>query len=106
VCDPVTIAAASLAVATVGTGAAIYQGSESAAAQSRAADQAAKNAADTKAANERAINAANQKSPDLAAIAASNKALASGGVGSTMLTGPTGVAAGSLDLGKNTLLGR
>jgi len=106
VCDPVTIAVSALTVSTVATGAGIYQASESAAAQSRAAAQAEKNAADTKAANERAINAANQKSPDLAAIAATNRSLASGGVGSTMLTGPTGVAAGSLDLGKNTLLGR
>lgn len=48
------------------------------------------------------FNRANRKAPDIGSLLAGNAA----GGGSTMLTGPAGVNAGSLSLGKNTLLGQ
>lgn len=45
------------------------------------------------------------KSPNIAALIKANKAAMSKGIGSTMLTGVKGVAADSLSLGRNTLLG-
>lgn len=97
---------ASLVMGAIGTGASIIQGNKANKQQKAAAVQAEKTAADTKASNQRAINQANQKTPDLAAIFGMNKTAMGGGVGSTMLTGPGGVARGTLSLGKNTLLGQ
>lgn len=96
----------SLAGTAASVGLSAIQASKAAKAQKAATVQAEKQAADTKAANERAINRANQKTPDLAAILGMNKTATGGGVGSTMLTGPGGVAAGTLSLGRNTLLGQ
>jgi len=50
-----------------------------------------------------ATNRANQKSPDVASLLAG--AQRRGLVGGTMLTGPQGVDASALQLGKNSLLG-
>lgn len=105
-CDPITLGIASLATAVVGTGASIIGASKARKQQQQAMMQAERQAAETKAQNERAINRANQKSPDLAAIFGFNKVGQGGGVGSTMLTGPSGVPAGTMSLGRNTLLGR
>lgn len=99
---PIALVAASAITA----GTSLYSAKKAAKGQKRAMHQAEKQAADTKAANERAINAANQKTPDLAAIFELNRARAGGGIGSTMLTGPGGVSAGSLSLGRNRLLGQ
>lgn len=52
---------------------------------------------------EQATNRANRKAPDMAAILAGNAMTK--GVGSTMLTGPQGVASSNLTLGRSTLLG-
>ena len=110
-CDPVTIgtalgasASSAAAVGTLAYGAAamtglqVYQGEKARKAQNTAADQA-RTAADQQ------YNAANPKRPNSAAMADANKLAASGGAGSTMLTGPGGVDASTLSLGKNTLLG-
>lgn len=72
----------------------------------KAAAQARRQAAEQAAANERAINAANQKKPDIMALASRNLAQNTGGIGSTMLTGPGGAPSGTLSLGRNTLLGQ
>jgi hypothetical protein len=95
--------AAAAAVASVGVS--VHQGNKQMKAQKSAAAQSMKDAADTKATNERAINQANQKRPDLSSIFAQNLGLNSGGVGSTMLTGPGGAKMGAGLLGKSTLLG-
>ena len=105
-CDPVTLGIAALSVATVGTGASIIGGANAASAQKSAAAQAEQQASATQAANERAINQANQQGPNLQSILASNRSLATSGVGSTMLSGPGGVQNSSLSLGRNTLLGQ
>lgn len=73
------------------------------ASQGRA--QAARTAAETAAEADRANNRANQKTPDLAAMLAANQLAATGGQGSTMLTGPGGVNPNSLSLGKSGLIG-
>lgn len=105
VCAP-ALPLALVAASAIGAGASVYSARKAAKGQKKAMKQAEKDAADTKAANERAINQANQKTPDLASIFGMNKGLTGGGIGSTMLTGPGGVAAGSLSLGRNTLLGQ
>lgn len=106
------IALASLGAAAVGTGASIYQGSQSADKQKQslknqttATQQAQANAVSTERKNELATNAANQKTPNIADIMARAAQAAKGGVGSTMLTGPGGVNPGTLTLGKSSLLG-
>ena len=76
----------------------VYQGEQARKAQNTAADQA-------RTASDQQYNAANPKRPNSAAMADANKLAASGGAGSTMLTGPMGVDPASLTLGKNTLLG-
>lgn len=105
-CNPAILAVATLASAVGGTALSAIQGAKASAAQRAAQKQAEKQAADTKAANERAFNAANAKKPDIFALMNNNRAAQGGGVGSTMLTGPGGVPAGTMSLGKNTLLGR
>jgi uncharacterized protein HemX len=106
------IAIASLAVGAIGTGAGIYSGIQSADKQKRslknqttATQQAESNALSTERQNQTASNAANQKAPDVSDIMARAAAASKGGVGSTMLTGPSGVDTGSLNLGKTSLLG-
>lgn len=83
----------------------MYAAKKGAKAQKRAAAEAKADAIQTKAANERAVNAANQKQPNLGSLFLSNRNANSGGVGSTMLTGPGGAKIGSSLLGKATLLG-
>ena len=75
-------------------------------AQQKAATEEAKIAAqEQKKAGEEQINAATRKSPDVSGIMAAAESLQQGGVGSTMLTGPTGIDPNDLKLNKNTLLG-
>jgi hypothetical protein len=114
------IAAASAAVAT---GYSIYQGERAAdqaeraqreqaaiqnkslAMQKEAQAEARVAAQEQKKASEEQINAATRKSPDVSGIMAAAESVQQGGVGSTMLTGPTGVDPNDLKLGKSTLLG-
>lgn len=93
-CDPVSIGiglAASTAVS-------LYQGNQARKDQAHAAD-VAKTQAD------QAMNKANPKRPDAAQILYDNQAANSAGVGSTSLTGPSGIDPNTLSLGKTTLLG-
>lgn len=91
--------------AVAGLAASAYTGEQNRKAGSQARTQAKKEADAQAQATEQATNKANAKLPDIAAIAAANQRLATGGAGSTLLTGPQGVDPQKLLLGKTTLLG-
>lgn len=103
-CDPIIGAPLVATLGTAGTaalGAAalqVYQGEKARKAQSQATDRAKRDA-------DMAYNKANPKSPDMASMLASNKRDASGGAGSTLLTGALGVDPNALLLGRQSLLG-
>jgi membrane protein involved in colicin uptake len=73
--------------------------------QNTSTQTAEANALSTERKNATATNAANQQAPDISSILSSAANSGKAGVGSTMLTGSGGVAGGSLNLGKSTLLG-
>lgn len=101
--EPVVLAALYGAAAT--TAATVYTGEKARSAQNKANDQAKIAAEKTAADAARETNRANQKKPDLASLLSANALAATGGQGSTMLTGPFGVDPNMLTLGKSTLLG-
>ena len=70
-----------------------------------AGDRAKANALATAQQADEANNRANAKAPDSAATIAAAMLAGKAGQSGTMLTGPQGVDANSLTLGKNTLLG-
>ncbi len=75
-------------------------------AQQEQAQQEAKLSAEKQAkTSEETMNAATRKNPDVASIMAAAEAQQQGGVGSTMLTGATGIDPNDLKLNKSTLLG-
>ena len=78
---------------------------QSLAMQEKAQQESRLAAQEQKKASEQQINAATRKSPDVSSIQAAAEAMQQGGVGSTMLTGPTGIDPNDLKLNKNTLLG-
>jgi uncharacterized protein HemX len=99
-------------VAAGSTGYSIYAGQKAAgaqkkalAAQTTAQQQAESNALSSERKSELAESAVNQQKPNVAAILARAATMGNGGLSSTMLTGPTGVSTGSLNLGKTSLLG-
>lgn len=104
-CGPLAIPLAIVGSAALGAGASVISANKAASAQKKASKQAEKQAIATQAANTRAFNQENQKSPDLMALFRQNMMSASGGVGSTMLTGPGGVDLSNSLLGRATLLG-
>lgn len=108
-CGPLALPIALVASAAIAGGASIYaagkQASATKAAMAQNAQLATQQAANEKALSDRAINAANQKQSDFATMSATNLRGASGGVGSTMLTGPGGAAVNNSILGRTTLLG-
>lgn len=73
--------------------------------QNQAQQQAEANALSTERKSEVAQDAANQQKPDVTAILKRAATMGNAGLSSTMLTGPTGVSTGNLNLGKTTLLG-
>lgn len=85
-------------------GASAISGRKAVKAQERAQEQAVTSAKEVSLASERANNRANAKTPNLIGLARDN-AGASGGVGSTMLTGVSGIDPEKMRLGKSTLLG-
>lgn len=119
----VTAATVLATAAAVGTGYSIYQGQRAAdeaadarkkqeayqreaLAQQERAQQEAKLSADKQAkTSEETVNAATRKNPDVSNIMAAAEATQQGGIGSTMLTGATGVDPNDLKLNKSTLLG-
>lgn len=75
-------------------------------AQQETAQQEAKTAAEKQAkTSEETMNAATRKNPDVSSIMAAAEATQQGGLGSTMLTGATGIDPNDLKLNKSTLLG-
>lgn len=96
---------AALAAVGASTAATVYQGEKARSAQNRATDQATAAAEKAASEQERATNKANQKRPDVAALLAQNVLNATGGQGSTMLTGPLGVDPTTLSLGAPAKLG-
>jgi type II secretory pathway pseudopilin PulG len=92
--------------AAVGTGYSIYSGERAASAQENAQGQAKANADKQAAAADQAQNRANQKHPDVSSILSAASQAGRAGESGTMLTGPAGVDASTLKLGKNTLLGQ
>lgn len=92
-------------LAVAGTAYSIYSGEQTRKATRTANDRAAAQASKQADLQEQAVNKANAKTPDLQAMLGANLAGNSGGAGSTLLTGSTGVDANKLALGKSTLLG-
>ncbi|BCB27048.1 hypothetical protein SKTS_19340 [Sulfurimicrobium lacus] len=91
--------------ALAGTAYSIYSGERAADAQSSAQNQAKAQADKQATAADQAQNRANQKKPDTSAILSAAGQAGKAGESGTMLTGPAGVGANTLNLGKNTLLG-
>jgi hypothetical protein len=92
------------AAAVVGTAYSVYSGEKNA-SQQRKAQQQAKKAAEAQALQaEQDFNRANAKKANVGSLLTQAQQSA-GGLGSTMLTGGGGVQ-GSLNLGKNSLLGQ
>jgi hypothetical protein len=75
-------------------------GQSAAAQQKKAARQASSDAARQASLQEQAMNKANKKAPNIPAMAMANAVKSS-----TSLSGSSGVAPGSLSLGRTTLLG-
>jgi Na+-translocating ferredoxin:NAD+ oxidoreductase RnfG subunit len=74
--------------------------------QQQTAQQEAKVTAEKQAkTSEETMNAATRKNPDVSSIMAAAEATQQGGLGSTMLTGATGIDPNDLKLNKSTLLG-
>lgn len=91
--------------AVAGTSYSIYAGERANREQGDAMQQAKVNQAKTEALADQAMNKANPKRPNTGAALSSLQQAAAGGASGTMLTGPSGVDASTLQLGKSTLLG-
>ncbi|CAN7502233.1 hypothetical protein LJR074_003485 [Acidovorax sp. LjRoot74] len=92
--------------AVAGTAISAINGQQQKKAQQSAQTQAKTQAdAQAKAADE-ATNRANQRRPNTSAAVDAASLLGKGGASGTMLTGPQGVDASALNLGRNTLLGQ
>lgn len=107
-----TIAAVGAAAAVGSTAYGIYSGQKQQGVQQQALkrqttaqQQAEANALSTQRKSEVAQNEANKQTPNVAGILARAAQMGNQGLSSTMLTGPGGVNAGGLNLGKTTLLG-
>lgn len=91
--------------AGVGAVATIKQADTARRVGNTANDEAKANALKTQQQADQANNRANAKSPDVTAMMSANLLAGKAGQSGTMLTGPQGVDASTLTLGKNTLLG-
>jgi len=107
-----TAALIAAGVGAAGVGAGLYTGQQAAQgqkqalqAQKAAQKQGIQQALSTQRQGEIAQNAANMKAPDISAILQRAALAAKAGVGSTMLTGASGVNPSQLNLGKTSLLG-
>lgn len=107
-CEPISIGtglALAAGATAAGTALSVYQGEKQQSQAKKAAKATEQNAAQTAMQAEQAQNKANARAPDTAGLAAANALTASGGQGSTLLTGPSGIDPTALTLGKTTLLG-
>ena len=95
-----------MAVAAVAGAAISYtNGQEQKKSAEKAASQAQANARKQEKAADEATNRANTKRADTGAALDSAMQAGKAGASGTMLTGPQGISADQLNLGKNTLLG-
>lgn len=83
----------------------IYSADQNRKLQNRAQDQAREQARSQQIAADEANNKANAKSPDSAALMAANLLASKNGQAGTLLTGPGGIDASTLKLGKTSALG-
>lgn len=81
-------------------------GGTSAYMQNQNAKKAAGQAEDQEELQKQQANRANAKNPNVNALLAAAQMASKSGADGTMLTGPSGVNAGSMQLGKITLLGQ
>jgi len=107
-----TAALIAAGVGAAGVGAGLYTGAQAAQGQKKALEmqktaqaQGIQQALSTQRQGQIAQNAANMKTPDISAILQRAALAAKAGVGSTMLTGASGVNPSQLSLGKSSLLG-
>ena len=92
--------------AAIGTAAATaYQADSARASGNKARDQAKQLALAQQAEADRANNKASAKSPDVGGLMAAATMASRAGQGGTMLTGPDGIDAATLKLGRTNLLG-
>lgn len=98
------IIAAVAAVAS--TAYSVYSGEKASKANKNAAQQAREQAQKQAQIADQEFNKANQKRADTGKMLAANQQASLSGPSGTMLTGPQGVAPGSVDIGKSTLLGQ
>lgn len=99
-------AATWIAVSVGATGAAtLYGADRNRKLQNTAQDQAKAQAQSQQIAADEANNKANAKSPDTTALMAANLLASKNGQAGTLLTGPGGIDASTLKLGKTTPLG-
>ena len=106
------LAVGSAAVGAAGLGYTIAAGEDAKRKQAdslgrqQAAQQQAVNAAQgQRKQSEMRVNQVNRQQPNVSGIMEAASAASGGGVGGTMLTGPTGVDPNSMALGKSSLLG-
>lgn len=93
------------ASALLGAGTAVYSANKASKASRAANAQNERQAAAEAQRSEQQFNKANQKTPDIAAMFSRNRDAMKSGIGTTFLTGASGVAPSNLTLGKSTLLG-
>lgn len=103
-CSP-SIIGAVIGSAVLSAGVSAYQGHQQRKASDSARDQAERRAADEAKAQEQEFNAANKRQPNVGALVSRNTNAAKSGLGSTLLTGSSGLATADLNLSQNTLLG-
>lgn len=93
------------AAAVAGTAYTIYSGEKAASSAKSAQAQAQANADRQLRDQQQATARANQKRPDTLSLLDAAQQAGRAGASGTMLTGPQGVEANTLSIGKNTLLG-
>lgn len=101
-CNPLLLVGAATAASA---GATLYASKKAAKAQKSAQSQAERAAKAAAQKSEEATNRALAKTPDTMAMLSANERRAKGGVGGTLLTGPTGINTSNLTLARTTLLG-
>lgn len=95
----VPLAAAVIGSAVVGAGVSVYQGAKMRSAQNAAQRQNVQMAEAQAKRSENQFNKLNQKQPGIAALMQGNRSANSRGLGSTFLTGPSGVTGIGRSLG-------
>lgn len=100
-----SLAITAIATTVIGAGLQYDASRDAARDQRQAQDEAARRAKEAARKADEEFNRLNMKKPNIAGLMMQNQQAAAGGVGSTMLTGPSGVGLSNSILGKATLLG-